>query len=105
MFIKRRPVSSRFANMNSEVELSHADAHFTSDERDKLAAFTRAMKLDWGGLDVLRDRHDGRIYVVDVNKTDMGPPTALSLPDQVRAARGLARSFNAAFCFEDVNCS
>lgn len=97
MFIKRRPVASRFANMNSEVELSHADAHFSHDERTKLTAFAHAMKLDWGGLDVLRDRRDGRIYVVDANKTDMGPPTALSLLDQVRAARGLARSFNAAF--------
>ena len=42
------------------------------------------MKLDWGGLDILRDRANGRLYVVDVNKTDM-PPLALPFRDKVRA--------------------
>lgn len=103
MFIKRRPVEARFANANAEVERARAEELFSADERAKLAAFVRAMGLDWGGLDVLRDRQDGRIYVVDVNKTDMGPPTALALADQVRAARALARTFAAAF--EDaVSC-
>jgi hypothetical protein len=50
------------------------------------------MHLDWGGLDVLRDRADGRLYVVDVNKTDMGPPIALPWADKLRATRLMARA-------------
>ena len=93
VFLKRRPAATRFANANDEVVLTSADACFSPEERARLSAFTRAMGLDWGGLDVLRDRRDGRIYVVDVNKTDMGPPTALRLLDKVRATRRLARLF------------
>ena len=51
------------------------------------------MKLDWGGLDVLRDRSEGRLYVVDVNKTDMGPPIAMALNDKITVTRKLAAAF------------
>ena len=53
------------------------------------------MKLDWGGLDVLRDRKSGALYVVDVNKTDMGPPIALPMKDKMRAVRTLAAALRA----------
>ncbi len=97
VFIKRRPADARFANWNSEVSLVAPESVLSDDERDRLARFAQAMNLDWGGLDVLRDRRDGRIYVVDVNKTDMGPPTALALAAQARAALRLARAFRRAF--------
>ena len=59
------------------------------------SAFTAAMGLDFGGLDILRDRADGRIYIVDANKTDMGPPSALASNDKLKAMRGLADAFAA----------
>lgn len=95
-FLKRRPVSDRFANANCQVELVEVGDVLSDEERDTLARFAQAMGLGWGGLDVLRDRHDGRIYVVDVNKTDMGPPTALGLSDKLKATRRLARALRAA---------
>ena len=49
------------------------------------------MHLDWGGMDVLRDKGDGRIYVVDVNKTDMGPPIALSIADKSKSVAILTK--------------
>ena len=52
------------------------------------------MGLDWGGLDVLRDRADGRIYVVDVNKTDVGPVIALSWTDKMRSMRLLGQAMD-----------
>jgi len=45
-----------------------------------------AMGLDFGAVDVMRDKHDGRIYVVDVNKTCM-PVLCLSQKSQRRAFR------------------
>ena len=95
VFRKRRPARARFANVNTEVVLTSAEDCFTAEERATLHAFVRAMRLDWGGLDVLRDRRDGRLYVVDVNKTDMGPPTALPLADKLAAVERLARTFRA----------
>lgn len=92
VFIKRRPLDQRFANLNTEVELTTPEAVFSPAEIERLCAFAQAMRLDWGGLDVLRDRADGRLYVVDVNKTDMGPPLALPLADKLKATALLSRA-------------
>ena len=51
------------------------------------------MKADWAGLDILRDA-DGRIYVVDVNKTDVGPIIALPCSDKIRSTALLARALD-----------
>lgn len=93
VMLKRRRVENRFANTNDEVGVCETDTVLSHREQEQLADFTRAMKLDWGGLDVLRDRSDGRLYVVDVNKTDMGPPIAMPLEDKIRVTRRLAEAF------------
>ena len=38
----------------------------------KILAVCREMGLDYGELDVLRDREDGRLYILDVNDTPSG---------------------------------
>jgi hypothetical protein len=40
-------------------------------------------------MDILRDR-DGRIYIVDVNKTDAGPIIALPLGEKLASTAILA---------------
>ena len=92
VFRKRREVSRRFANANASVTAAPPDDVFSPDERTRLAAFAQRLGLDWGGVDVLRDRHQGLLYIVDANKTDMGPPTALPLAEKMRAARALAKA-------------
>jgi hypothetical protein len=95
VFIKRRPVTKRFLNTNTEVSLRAPEDVFTPAELEQISAFTREIGLDWGGVDVLRDRADGRLYIVDANKTDMGPPISLNLPDKLKATRMLAEAFRA----------
>lgn len=92
IYIKQRPVNTRFANMNSHCTLARTDDHLSASEQLQLKAFAKAMHLDWGGMDVLRDNVDGRIYVVDVNKTDMGPPLALSLVGKIRSVNIMAKA-------------
>lgn len=92
VFIKRRPVGDRFANHNSSVSLTTPEAVFSALEIETIGAFCKGMALDWGGLDILRDT-DGRLYVVDVNKTDMGPPIALPLRDKLKSTGLLAEAF------------
>jgi hypothetical protein len=93
VYLKRRTRDRRFSNDNHRVDLAPVDAMLSKAEQAQIAAFAQAMALDFGGLDVLRDREDGRIYIVDANKTDMGPPTALSAQEKLKAMRGLARAF------------
>lgn len=59
---------------------------FSDDEADQLVRFAAAIGLDYGELDVVRDATDGRMYVVDANRTPVRPK---GLPDEsVDAAFG-----------------
>jgi len=93
VFIKRREVTKRFLNTNTEVLLRSPEEVFSAAEMEQISAFTREIGLDWGGVDVLRDRTDGKLYIVDANKTDMGPPIGLNLPDKIRATYMLRDAF------------
>ena len=95
VFIKRRPLAKRFENTNTEVLLRMPVEVFSPEEMERITAFSREMGLDWGAIDALRHRADGRLYIVDANKTDMGPPIALPLADKMKATRLLAEAFRA----------
>lgn len=93
VFLKRRQVTKRFLNTNTEVWLRTPEEVFSAAELDQISAFTREIGLEWGGVDVLRDRSTGKLCIVDANKTDMGPPIGLNLPDKVRATYMLRDGF------------
>ncbi|MEZ5938276.1 MAG: hypothetical protein R3C52_08655 [Hyphomonadaceae bacterium] len=97
VFIKRRPIGRRFANENVDVGWVRPEEVFSPAEIDLIRRFNSEIQLEWGGVDVLRDKSDGRIYIVDANKTDMGPPVAMKLGQKLRATRLLARAFGKAF--------
>ena len=88
VYLKRRPKADRFNSIsNVEVRLVDPAAVFCEEECAAIARFCNNMGLDWGTLDVLRDRSDGRIYIVDANKTDVGPMLSLPLREQIRSIR------------------
>ncbi len=90
VWIKVKPAGRRFAIQNRRATL-HAPAElFSPRELALIGDFNARMGADWGGLDILRDRHDGKIYIVDVNKTDLGPLIALSWIDKIRSMSRLA---------------
>lgn len=97
VFRKRRPLERRFLNENVEVLLDEPRNCYSADEIRVIERFAAEIGLDWGGVDVLRDRSTGRIYIVDANKTDMGPPVALKLGGKLRATRRMARAFAETF--------
>src|SRR5690606_16847657 len=78
LYVKCRAIERRFRNENDFVDLKNPSDIFSTEELAKIAEMADRMGLDFGGMDVLRDEQDGRIYIVDVNKTCMGPPTALA---------------------------
>lgn len=92
VWIKVKPAGRRFAIQNRRVLLRRPEEVFSPEELAKIAAFNARMGADWGGLDILRDRRDGRIYIVDVNKTDLGPLIALSWTDKFRSMGRLSRA-------------
>lgn len=74
--VKYRPISKRFDHAGrSQVndDVNPTDEVLSPTEQSRILALCRAMGLNYGELDVLRDRDTGRIYVVDVNNTPTGP--------------------------------
>ncbi len=102
VFRKRRPLERRFLNENAEVLLDTPSNCYTYDEISVIERFAADIGLDWGGVDVLRDKATGRIFIVDANKTDMGPPVALKLGAKLRATRIMARAFAEAFASNNL---
>lgn len=95
VYIKHRPLATRFANENTFVEVREPDEVYSAEEMDLLAKFVAEMRLDFGELDVLRDGQGGRIYVVDVANTPAGPPNGLPQAPARRAIRRLSCAFRA----------
>ena len=91
VWIKRRRAAERFLPPNLSVIRAAPEQVFSAEERAAIARFTAAMGADWCGLDILRDA-DGRIYIVDVNKTDAGPIIALPLREKLASTAILAKA-------------
>lgn len=97
VFRKRRPLARRFLNENVQVLLDTPENCYSAEEIRVIEAFAADIGLDWGGVDVLRDKATGKIFIVDANKTDMGPPVAMKLGAKLRATRRMARAFAETF--------
>jgi len=96
-YLKYRPLESRFSNTNSFVEITPLQAVFSSHELEQIGAFCLAIGLDMGEIDVVRDTADGRIYILDVNKTPLGPPSALPEAQREQAIEMYCQAFRAWF--------
>ncbi len=92
VFHKHKAEKKRFGTDYLSVDLLEPQNVFSQDELEKIAIFSEKIGLDFGAVDVMRDKHDRRIYIVDVNKTCM-PVLSLSLKQQMIAQRRVAASF------------
>jgi hypothetical protein len=92
VFDKRKPAGESFSIQNTSVVVRTPEDVFSAAEIAQIEKFCAAMKLDWGGLDVLREHDTARLYVVDVNKTDTGPAVVLSWRDRKKATTLLSNA-------------
>ncbi|UPT62970.1 MAG: hypothetical protein M0D54_22115 [Hyphomonadaceae bacterium JAD_PAG50586_4] len=93
VLVKTKPATQRFSIHNTHVRFAALAEMFSTDEINLLTRFAEEMQLDWAAIDVLRDRASGRIYVVDVNKTDTGPAVDLSWADRERLKAAISTGF------------
>lgn len=92
VFDKRKPAGESFSIQNTSVVVRLPEEVFSAAEIAQIEKFCAAMTLDWGGLDVLREHESGRLYVVDVNKTDTGPAVVLNWRDRAKATTLLSNA-------------
>jgi hypothetical protein len=70
---------------------------FSDAEVERVLAFCDRIGLDFGDLDAIRDRSDGRLYIVDANKTPYGPSMQVGIRYSLELHRLLARAFSDEF--------
>jgi len=97
VYLRYRPVARRFHSGNEHVELANLYDMLSQQEVADVLRFCRLLGMDYGELDVLRDRVDKRLYVVDANTTPWGPPSGISRVDGKRAITLLAAAFQSEF--------
>ena len=92
--VRLRPAETRFGHMPDVSDLRAAggaafavanvipvELVLSAAEVRDAERFAREVGLDFGELDVLRDKLDGRIYLIDVNNVVNGPTVVLSARD------------------------
>ena len=71
VYKKYLPLGKRFGGFSDLVSASVVEVSevFSEDEVDKILEFCHRLKVDHAELDILRDKYDGKIYIVDLNVT------------------------------------
>ena len=93
VYIKLRSIDERFKNTTVDTKTKNIDEILNQEEIELINEYCSRLKLEYGELDVLRDKKDGKIYVVDVNNTPQGPPANTSKNDSAFALQKLASAF------------
>lgn len=55
-------------------------------------------EIDFAEIDILRDKNSKKIYIIDVNKTPIGPPLELNLFEKIKVITVSSSLFIKNFC-------
>ena len=94
VYVKYRPADARFTEFDG-AEVVAPDAVLSRAEQGQILELAQALHMEYGEMDVLRDRGDSRIYVVDANNTPSGPERGFDPAERVAALRALRPAFEA----------
>jgi hypothetical protein len=84
----------RFTNEVHHATMHNTEDVFSADEQALILRFAQAMNVEFCEFDILRHA-DGRLFIIDVNKTPYGPPAGL--PATKEAVSLLTQAFQSAF--------
>lgn len=97
VYRKHRSIAKRFDGTSERTTFVDPDDVFSTGEQQMVLDVCARLGLDFGDVDVLRDRHSGELFVVDVNKTSIAPPIHLPYNERTQALRVLAAAFKREF--------
>ncbi len=93
VYRKQRLATRRFESSSITARVELPDQVFSPTEQKQILDFSRMLGLDFGELDVLRDKESREIYIVDANKTSISPPISMSYEKRLEALRLTADAF------------
>lgn len=100
VYIKQRGMDDRLVDRKhtaKHVKLAEVSAYLGEEEIRKIFQFCEILGVEYGEIDVLRNRNDGKIYIVDVNTNPAGPPEPITADDSRTAIVRLAKAFEETF--------
>lgn len=97
IYLKYRSINDRFSNTNINAKIARSEDILSVDEIKNILNFCGTIRLEYGELDILRNRDDGLLYIVDVNNAPFGPPNRMSKREKQEALKLLAKTFQEAF--------
>lgn len=97
VYKKTKSIKKRLSCKNLKVELASFEETFNSQERNWIIAFAKAMRLNYGELDILQDHPTNKIYIIDANKTPLTQPNNLSKTLKSKAISIMADTFKNVF--------
>lgn len=74
VYYKYKPINDRFGCKLIKAERVDTHKALSTEEQDKIVLFCKKMMLDFGELDILRDKDSQKIYITDANNNPTGPP-------------------------------
>jgi len=74
VYIKYKLIENKFLSKTVTATTLAPRYVFSDEEIAKIITVCQKMALDFAELDVLRDRRNGKIYIVDINDTPGGFP-------------------------------
>lgn len=95
-YLKYRNDEQQFGH-KSKAELTTVSEVMSSDEIEKVKQFTKASKIDFAEIDILRDKKDGRIYIIDVNDTPQSARDNVTKEELTKNISILAAAFKRQF--------
>ena len=96
VYLRYKDKSNRFGHAGQSViseQVEAASNVFSNREIDNILSFCKKLGLDCGELDVLRDRTEDRIYIVDANVTPTGPSFQLGPQETRMVCKKMADAF------------
>lgn len=94
VLMRRAHSARRWFTPATSSPFADAAVEFSAEERAQILGFSALLGLEYGELDVLRDRESGRIYVLDANRTPQGPADSETAEATERATHALADAFS-----------
>ena len=100
VYLKFRPVHERLVDRChtlSKTVMAEVSELLTEEEVEKINQFCEKIGLEYGEIDILRDRDNQKIYIVDVNNDPFGPPSPISGDYSSTAIVRLTQAFEKTF--------
>ena len=91
IYHKFKLLNERFGTDYLKVDIYAPEDVFSDEEITLIKSFCAMMELEFGAIDVMRDKNNGKIYIVDVNKTGM-PVMCLRLKTQIESQQKVAEA-------------